>query len=534
MNKRFIYFACGLLILSLTSKAFATEFSGTTKLGWVFVDEEGSATVNQPTYNLFEGPALSLERFSLKFDSGLKLYGDFKNVTLNNRNLKLGLTKLGKYGLTFNNYQYRQYYSSDGSDYTRRRYYHGQVWLEPTKGFRVFGGFGQTLKKGTTRELFEPAGFTAIQEVDYTQTLSNVGFQYKRNRHYFKTEYRLAKYDDELSDSYDRLTSRLRFTGTAPVPTRDDLFVSGGYQHYSAEIEAQQDTLIADAFWGGLQWYGDSHYSLKYSFLFDRSRRTGDISATDNILHALYYTHNWVAEGGFTAGYRYQMTDDVYDEVSQNGYFTSAWYQLMTKLTLKAGYGNEQSSIIAGRTLNGEKSRTKFWAGLKYKRDNSGWNLMFKNRSTENDLFAGWDQTSPVNYPRGISYSTDYMEIATDMYCEENSLGLFTVAYSYADGDYTNDSGKFAYREHVLSGDFESNAIGPFTFKVGGTYLRAKEDLDYERTVLRFGADWAFRPGHRLEVLYSAFNFDNYIDPSPIYSEYYTANVVRVNLIKEL
>jgi hypothetical protein len=461
------------------------------------------------------------------------MYGDFKNVTLNNRNLKLGLTRPGKYGLTFNNHQYQHYYSDDGNDYTRRRFYNGQAWLEPANGFRVFGSLGQTLKKGTSRELFGPVGFTATHEVEYTQTTGNVGFRFTRDRHYFKTEYRSSKYTDEILNS-DRLTSRLRFTGSAPVPNRDDLFVSAGYQHYSARVKARRDTLATSAFWGGVQWYGNNHLSVKYSFLFDRSRRTGDIVATENIMHALYLTRNWVARGGFTIGYRHQTTDDVYDEISQNGYFTSAWYKPMTKLTLKAGYGNEQSSIVAGRTLEGEKNRTKFWAALKYKRDNRGWNLMFKNRSTENDHFAGWDQSSTVNYPRGISYSTDYMEIANDMYCENNSIGTFRVAYSYVDGDYTNDSGKFAYREHVLSGDFESNLLGQFTFTLGGTYLRAKEDLDYERTVLRLGADWAFRPGHRLEVRYSAHNFDNYIDPSPIYTEYYTANVVRVNVVKEL
>jgi hypothetical protein len=525
---------CGLLILSLTSLAKGQEFSGTTKLGWVFVDEEGSAAVNQPTFNLYDGLALSLERFSFKFDNGLKIYGDFKNVTLNNRNLKLGLTKPRKYGLTFNNNQYRRFYSDDGSDYTRRRFYNGQVWLEPVDGFRVFGGLGLMLKKGTNRELFEPVGFTARHEVDYTQTTGNVGFRFTRDRRYFKTEYRLSKYTDEFNSNSDRLTSRLRFTGSAPVPTRDDLFLSAGFQHYSAEMEVRQDTLTTNAFWGGAQWYGYNHYSVKYSFLFDRSRRTGDISATDNILHALYLTRSWVGQGGFTIGYRRQTTDDVYDEVSQNGYFTSAWYKPMTKLTLKAGYGNEQSSVNAGRTLEGEKSRTKFWTALKYRRDEGGWDLMFKNRSTENNEFAGWDQSSTVNYPRGISYSTEYMEIANDIYYENKSVGTLRAAYSYVDGDYTNDSGKFAYLEHVLSGDFESILVSQFTFQLGATYLRGKEDLDYERTVVRMGVNWAFRPGHKLEVKYSAHNFDDYIDPSPVYTAYYTANVVRVNLIREL
>lgn len=534
MNKGYIYCACALLILSLTSMAGAIDFTGTTKLGWIFLDEEGSAAVDQPAYNIFDGPAFSLERFNLKFDNGLKAYGDLKNMSLNNRNLKLGVTKPGLFGLTFNNYQYRQYYSHDGADYTRRRYYQGQAWIEPIDGMRFFGGFGQTLKKGMSQDYIEPAGLTTMRNVDYTQSLGNFDFQFRRDRHYFKAECRLTDYSNWLDRSFDRQTFRLRFSGSAPVPTREDLYVSAGYQHYLAEIENKQDTLITDAFWGGVQWYGSKWYSIKYSFLFDRARRTGDLSATDNIIHALYFTRTWIAKGGFTVGYRYQTTDDVHDETSQNGYFASAWYNPMMNLSVKAGYGNEQSSVNSGRTLNGEKSRTKFWAGFKYKLDNAGWNLMFKSRSTDNDEFAGWDQTLSVNYPRGTSYSTDYVEIATDLYCKTQNVGTFNFAYSYSDGNYTNDDVKFKYHEHVLSGDIESKRIVSLAVKLGAIYLRGKGDVDYERTDLHMGADWKFSFGMALEFKYTALNFDNYIDPSPIYAEYHTANIFEINLIKEL
>jgi len=534
MKKLLIYCAGALLVLSLTTSAGAIDFTGTTKLGWIFLDEEGSAAVDQPAYNIFDGPAFSLERFNLMFDNGLKVYGDLKNVTLNNRNLRLGLTKKARYGLTFNNYQYRQYYSHDGADYTRRRYYQGQAWVEPIDGLRAFGGFGQILKKGISSDYFEHAGLTAIRKVDYTQSLGNFGLQFNRDRHYFKMEYRLTDYSNWLDRDFDQLTSRLRFYGSAPIPTREDLFVNAGYQHYTAKIENKQDTLIADAFWGGVEWFGKKPYSVKYSFLFDRSRRTGDLSATDNILHALYLTRSWIAKGSFTIGYRYQTTDDVHDETSQNGYFASGWYKPMTDLTLKAGYGNEQSNVISGRTLNGEKSRTKFWAGLKYKHNHLGCNLMLKNRSTDNDKYAGWDQSLSVDYPRGISYSTDYTVIATDLYYENKAVGMLTISYSYSDGDYTNDVSKFAYHEHALSGDFESREIASLSIKFGGIYVRAKEDVDYERSDLHMGAEWNIKMGYGLEFKYTALNFDNYNDPSPIYTEYHTANVFEINLVKEL
>jgi hypothetical protein len=532
MNKRFVLLVCGLLVFGFSSFAQATEFSGTAKVGYVITDEEGSAAVNEPTFNLFEGPSFSLERFNIKFDSGLKMYGDLKNVTLNNRNLKFGMTRTGKFGVTFTNYQYRHYYSDNGLDFTRRRNWNGQLWYEVADGLRLFGGYGQTLKKGMADELIEPAGLVARHEVDYTQGMGNFGFTYKRDRHFFKGEYRFSKYEDNLMTNYDRTTERFRFSGSAPVPSVKNLFVNAGYQHYTARIETRNDSLFTNAFWGGAQWYRTNSCSIKYSFLFDRSRRTSDIVATDNILHALYLTRAWMNEGGFTLGYRYQTTDDYWDEISQNGYFTSAWYMVMPELKLKAGWGTEQSSIEDGRTLEGEKSRTKFWAGLNYKRGQAGWNLMFRNRSTDNDMYSGWGE-GLLTHPGGISYSTDYSEIATDLYCV-NQYGTVSVGYSYSDGDYTNDSGVFKYREHVITGDVETRSFGPVSFKAGATYLRGKEDLDYERSTLRFGGDWLFRPGHHLEVEYDVYNFDNYIVDTPVYTEYYTGNIVRINLVKEL
>jgi hypothetical protein len=35
-------------------------------------------------------------------------------------------------------------------------------------------------------------------------------------------------------------------------------------------------------------------------------------------------------------------------------------------------------------------------------------------------------------------------------------------------------------------------------------------------------------------VVYSSHNYDNFADPHPIYTEYYTDNVVEINLIYTL
>ena len=71
---------------------------------------------------------------------------------------------------------------------------------------------------------------------------------------------------------------------------------------------------------------------------------------------------------------------------------------------------------------------------------------------------------------------------------------------------------------------------------LGGTYLRSQEDLDVERFSVSFLGRYSLPPRYTLEVVYTAHNFDDLAAaaaPSP-YTDYYTANIVEINLITEL
>jgi hypothetical protein len=531
MNKKIPICLIAVSVLCLFASVNAAEFKGSARVGYVVFDEEGSENVNQPSYNLYPGLSLSLERFSLRFANGTRFYGDLRDITLNNRNLRAGLTRSGKYGLTIRHNQYRRNYSTDGGDFTRRRLLGGQIWIQPIRSIRLFGGLDQTWKHGTSHDLYVNNG--ASRAVDFNQTRGNIGLRYAQDRRTAMFEYRLAKFSDKTEVLSDRLVSRYRFTAAAPVPTRDDLLINAGYQYYKAEVRTQQDTLTTNAFWGGVTYFL-SGFTFKYSGLFDRSRRTGDIVATDNILNGLYVSHNWHQRSGATVGYRHRTTDDAYNDKAVNGYFLSAWCKAMTNFTFRAGYGNEQTSINSGPSLTGDRSYTRLWGAIKFRLENSGIDLKIKNRKTENDGFRGYVKETELGLSRGIAHSTDFVEIATNLFCASSKCGTFSVGYSYSDGNYTNDSGMFAYREHVLTGDYEAQLLDRFDIELGATWLRAKRDLDYERSNLRGAVAWEFRPQHRFEVRLSIQNFDNYIDPSPVYTEYYTANVITINMIKEL
>ena len=195
--------ALALLAISAVS-ALGSDLKGTAKVGWVVIDDEGNRGVYSPTYNLYEGPAVSFEKFSYRFDNGFRLYGNMKNITLNNRNLTFGAIRPGMFGINFINNQYRRTYDFAGDRFTRRNQTSGDVWFKPVKYVRLFGGYG----------------LTAVNTFDYKQQYYHGGVQLGHDRHYIQLDYRGSKYTDDLSTLEDRCTSRIRVTASTPVLSR--------------------------------------------------------------------------------------------------------------------------------------------------------------------------------------------------------------------------------------------------------------------------------------------------------------------------
>ena len=192
--------AISLLLLTalLTPSAFADEYTGTLKIGYLYNDEEGNQGVYQPTYNTYEGLAVSLEGFNYRYKNGTRLFGNFKNLTLNNRHIVFGAASTNKFNLRFTHNKYRRSYSFEEDRATRRLFSNGSLWLQAHKNIRIFGGYGQINKSGQSLDLFEPVGLKQLNEFDYSQKFYNVGAKLSRDGSYLQLELRGSDFDDEL------------------------------------------------------------------------------------------------------------------------------------------------------------------------------------------------------------------------------------------------------------------------------------------------------------------------------------------------
>ena len=520
-NSIFALTALALIFAVVTGVAYGSDMDGTVKLGGVIIDDEGNPGVNQSTFNTYEGVALSLEKFRYNFDNGARLYADLKNITMNNRQLRLSFIKAGQYGLSFNNSQYRRLFSQDGSTFTRRRNTGGEVWVKPTGYAKIYGGYNRTDRYGDQVAILGELGSPQPYAVDYTNTGVHGGLTLEKNRRQLDVNYRTTSYTDELGVASDRSGNRFRATLRSPLPRFDNVVVYGGVQTYRYRVEDTSDTLKANTGWFGGQATLNHGFSLRGNFIWDRARRTGDLTASDNIATAFYLGKTWVRQGGLTVGYIHYINDDVRDELTGDGYHFSGWYAFNPQLMLKAGYGTEQTDVNAGRTWVGNEDKTSEYASIRYKfRPGSQARISIANRSRENDE---------------IGSSADYFRFGADLFFVDKKYGELSLAYSYLDGEYEYSDGQFAFRDHVFSGDLTLPEYERVTLSGGGSYVRSMEDTDIESFSVRVSASFDLNGTQSVEFTYTAHNFDDLSNLKTLpYTRYYTANIVEINLVSGL
>ena len=81
------------LLLGISAIANSAESEGTIKAGFRTIDQVGSLSVNQPTYNLFDGATFHVENLFYRLDNGLTFRANGHDLLNNGRNLNLSFGK---------------------------------------------------------------------------------------------------------------------------------------------------------------------------------------------------------------------------------------------------------------------------------------------------------------------------------------------------------------------------------------------------------------------------------------------------------
>jgi hypothetical protein len=519
--KRLLWWFGVLGVLALTSSAWANDYSGRLSLGYVWTDEEGDLSLNQPTFNTYEGVALSLRGFRYNLKDGTYVFGDLRNMTLNNRNLKAGVSKPGLYYLALDARQYRRIYSADGGQATQRAVNGGNAWIQPHRLFKVFGGYSLTHRRGGFVELYELGGVPPSRSVDFKNQFYNAGVTVGERLRSLELEYKGQSYTDELGVADDYKTTRLRASGRSALPRYENLWVNAGYEYYQRRRETSGDSLETNLGWGGLRLNLEDGWTARYSFIWDRTRSTAEPVATDNIVNAIGIDKSFRQKGGLGVGYRYLLKDDVFHERTGNSFFATGWYRPTPKVDLRADVGASSLDDKQSTTLVGDEDFTRFRIAAGFQDTPGKIRLKYESSERKHD---------------DIGSTIDYDKFGADLTLKRDAYGSLTVSYSNIQGEYIDAYYTFNLDDHVLDGLVETRVWHGIQALFGGTYLRSKGDLDTERFSVKAGGRYTFAKRYTLEAIYSAHNFDDFLDANNpgLYTRYYTANIVEVNLISEL
>lgn len=508
--------ALSLLWIAVTASWAGAQAAGTVKIGYIYTDEDGNESVYQPTFNLYDGPVVSLENFSYRFADGTRLRANLENITLKNRNLAAGLTRSGFYGLNLTHNQYRRTYNSEGNHSTRRDQSSGDAWIKPVKYLKLFGGYGRTAKSGRMVDWFDPGSTVYPQTIDYVHQHYHAGAQLNYQGAMVQGEYRGGTFADDANSANDRTTKRMKVVAITPIPRHRNIQLHGGFQRYEHEIDSSGRMLEANTVWAGGRIGLPANFSAKYSFIFDRARNTGEIVSTDNIVNAAYLSKTWPNVATATVGYQHAINDDYYDAAEADAFYVGGSVSPSKVVTVRGEFGMREKEITDGQTLTGDEDRTRYRMTVTYTRDQATARLGYEGKNRNNDE---------------LGFEADFHRASADLWWNEADRGTLHGSYAFIQGEYENATDAFEFTDHVIAGGVTCPIMKSLEAEISGTYYRSKRDLATES----FSATVTGRystgvPRYTLEVSYSAHNFDDL----RVYNSYYTANIVEIMLLRDL
>lgn len=505
------------IILLIGTEAIAGG-SGRARIGYVFLDEEGNLGVNQETFNTYEGPSISLDNFRYLTHGGLNLFADLQNITLNNRNLRAGISKPGRFAVSLYHNQYRRTYSFDGGRYTRRSVAGGQFECMPLKYFHFFGGFDRTKKHGRQTALYEFRADTVVLGTDYTQSAFNIGAQTVLAGGMVRLEYRTFDFSDNFAVGGDRQARQFTATAFMPVPRYSRVTVSAGYIHRRDQHDWSHTELTTHTGWGGARALLPLGLSLDGRFLFARTKQSVQNVETDNVVTTMAAGRAWPKYGGIRIGYENRISDDLTNRTVANALMASGWARINDRLSARGRVSTRLKEVKTGATLLGDEDVTRFQISARYQDTLYGdMTLRYQGRVRTND---------------DIDTRVEYTAATAELNLVRREYGRLTVTYSYYLGQFSNRAAarpdNFEFSDHVVTGKIETITWRKVQGMLGGTYYRSRRDHNTEKFGLSCGIRYDLPSQFQVEAMYDGVNYDDFL----VNDRYYTGNIVTMNVIK--
>lgn len=491
----------------------AAEGEGRLSVGYILIDEEGNRSVNQETFNLYEGFDVSVEDFGYRTNNGLRLRMDLRQVTLENRRLELQADKAKLFSLSIYDNKYRRIYSPSAAASTKRESAGGQLSVHPVRQLELFGGLGRISRRGHEVFLFDPSASARQSPVDYSQRFWNAGAEARLRAARVRVSYRDRETDDNTTDGPDRRVKWLRTRLVTPLPLTRRALLVGGYQYRGDDVPETTTELVTNLGWGAMELYFPGEFVLDYRILFARTDHEGNGTRTDNLLNAVSIGRRWRQSASLRVGYENHIADDPINRSEAHRLLLSGWIR-RSRLHLRALTGARSREIVSGSTLLGDEEHTRYLIGATLSDRRRSLSVDYRARTREHDA---------------TSTRADFHSISTTASMEWSAYGKLSLDYTYYLGQFENRDSEFELADHVLSGALQTISWRGLTASLAGSYFRSLRDRDIEKFSIEIGVEYQIHRLHSVDVRYSAFNFDDF----QTLGAFYTGNIVRIALSRD-
>lgn len=498
-----------------------SQGGGTVRAGYLFTDESGNLAVNRETFNIYDGPTISLSDFRYLTGTGINITADLQQISLDNRNLRGSISVPGHIGLSLYQSNYRRIYSYNGEQATTRKMTGIKFHLTPMKFLRFHYGYRLTDRAGATSNISSPLDNIEVNSVDYKISEYNIGLRAYGSYGKLSAEVRKFKNDVKSSPGQDRQAESFNLNGSTQIPYYDWLTVSGGFYHRVDELNILKPTIITDQGWGGLRGFLPRGYNAEYRFLFARTDNGVTQVETDNVINTISVGRDWSRKGSIRIGYENRISDDLVDRAEAHLILFSGWWQATEKINIRSRVSSRFKKIKTGATLLGDEDYTHHRVTINYQ---------YPDWIGEGKLSLRWEGRVRTN--DDIETEIDYNSLAVRLSIKRAKLGQLRLSYALNRGEYDNRSlgaiNQFRFSDHVINGSLMLPPMRNLQATIRGGYYRSQRDRDLEKSNIGLNFYYSLPRAYAIEFDYQVFNFDDYLRAN----NFYTGNIVHINFAK--
>jgi hypothetical protein len=512
-NKIRLIMAAVLIIGVQTVSSATKNIDGTLKLGGIGIDEQyGSLASMQETYNIYEG--FNVAQVLMNGYLGPKHYFTLNLRDINMKNRKGNFLYRSPNAFRFNSsYRQNRYvFDPDRNITSDRKVWGFNLAYKPLEAFNLLANYGFNQRKGQRASYpLSTTGTWLGPGYDYTQHAGGLEAQYIRGRRGGALRYdftHFANRQDEQTDRQGHLLSA-RFNTPCSFYDKWSHFLRFAYGKHDVINANVYFTLLNFQYTGivtPIQWF-----RFKYNLYVNRIDDTSTNMVTDDIRNNLeadfYYKY-----GRVFGGYGYEINDDDRYLTNYNTYAVGGTFDYEKRVYAKVSYANRAKTDQEKLTLLKDIESERIRADLKL--------------TITDDLVIGGRYVEGERvYP---DINTSAKGTRTNGYLNYKLPVWFSVwgDYVYRVEDHDNLVGTFNTNSHVVTSKLTFDRIRDLYLGFGATYLRVREDLDIEKSILFFEAEYTLADAYHFEIKYNVFNYDDYV----ITERYYTGNIVWFNV----